>query len=123
MVNFEGSKIIKLNFSNERVEKEGPFSINNRFNMTVDYDEENKHCTCIYEMLMETPDENVDFSLEFKMLGFFSYDGDDKKQIHLEATRTLYPYVQTAVMNLMNSFGYPNFLLPPLDLSEEDVNA
>ncbi|MBE6815302.1 MAG: hypothetical protein E7522_07645 [Ruminococcaceae bacterium] len=123
MVNFEGSKIIKLNFSNERVEKEGPFNINNTFNTHVNYDEEQKKCNCIYEIFMETPDEDVDFSLEFKMLGFFSYDGDDKKQIHLEATKVLYPYVQTAVMNLMNSFGYPNFLLPPLELSIDDINS
>ena len=122
MVSFEGSKVIKVNFSNERVEKNGSFDINSTFSTSVNYDENNKKCTCIYETRMKSSDELVDFEFEFKILGFFSYDGSDKKKIHLEILKTFYPYVQTSVMNLMSSFGYSNFMLPPLELSEEDVN-
>lgn len=122
MVNFEGNKIIKLSFSNERIEKEGAFDIKNQFNVSVNYDEDNKKCVCIYETHMETPDEKVDFNFDLSMLGFFSYEGTDKKEIHLEVIKVMQPFVQTTVMNLMNSFGYPNFLLPPFELSEEDVN-
>ena len=122
MVNFETSKVIKVDFLNERVEKDGPFDINSTFNTSVNYDDENKKCVCVYETYMESPDEKVDFKFEFKILGFFSYEGEDKKKIHVEAMQAFYPYVQTSVMNLMSAFGYPNFMLPKLVLSEEDVN-
>ena len=54
----------------------------------------------------------------------FSYDkNDDKKEIHIEVSRRLFPYLQSTTSALMAMAGIPNFVVPENELKIEDVTV
>lgn len=119
---FEGSKILKFEFINEKVEREGSFEIGNTLNFSVNNDEENKKCNCVCTLEMQSNDPQIEFIVNLKMVGFFSHELDDKNQLHIQTTNEFFPYVQSTVSSLMTTFGFPNFMLPTIRFSEEDVD-
>lgn len=122
-INFDGYRILKLNFENEKILRDGNYEVFSTYNTKVDYDEENNKCTCIYTLLMKTDCSDIDFNVEIKIIGFFTYaQGSDKKEVHIDVAKKLYPYLQSSVTSLMNTVGLPNFILPDFQLTVNDVN-
>ena len=65
----------------------------------------------------------VDFQVHFSMAGIFEYNTDiDRKMIHVEVYRKLFPYLQAALTSFLTVVGFPNFVLQEFDLREDDIN-
>ena len=121
-VKLDAYRIAKLQFCNEVIDTDKEnLEINSMIKTSVNYDEDNKKCLCSYLLEMRPKETDVDFKIEVKVVGSFSYDGDDKKAIHVEAAKKLYPFLQSSTSSLMAIIGIPNFILPDFDISEDDV--
>jgi preprotein translocase subunit SecB len=79
---------------------------------------------CTYTLKMSPDRENVQFNVEVVISGVFSYDKhDDKKEVHVEVSRRLFPYLQSTTSALMAVAGLPNFVIPENELRVEDVTV
>lgn len=117
-------EISKLIFDNSIIDNNEEFQIQTNVNSHVNYDEENEKCVCTYTLKMSPDRENVQFNVEVVISGVFSYDKhDDKKEVHVEVSRRLFPYLQSTTSALMAVAGLPNFVIPENELRVEDVTV
>lgn len=117
-------RVFKLIFDNSVLDTDEEFQIKTNVNSHVNYDEENERCVCTYTLRITTDKEDVPFNVEVVISGVFSYDkNDDKKEIHIEVSRRLFPYLQSTTSALMAMAGIPNFVVPENELKIEDVTV
>lgn len=117
-------KILKLIFDNSVINTNEEFQIQTNVNSHVNYDEEYEKCVCTYTLKITTDKEDLPFNVEVVVSGVFSYDKhDDKKEIHVEVSRKLFPYLQSTTSALMAMAGIPNFVVPEKELKVEDVTV
>lgn len=117
-------RVFKLIFDNSVLDTDEEFQIKTNVNSHVNYDEENERCVCTYTLRITTDKEDIPFNVEVVISGVFSYDkNDDKKEIHIEVSRRLFPYLQSTTSALMAMAGIPNFVVPENELKIEDVTV
>lgn len=117
-------KIFKLIFDNSVIDTDEEFQIQTNVNSHVNYDEENGKCLCTYTLKITNDREDIPFNVEVVVSGIFSYDkNDDKKEVHVDVSRRLFPYLQSTTSALMAMAGIPNFVVPENELTVEDVTV
>ena len=115
-------KIFKLIFDNSVVDSDEELQINTTINSHVDYNDEDEKCICTYSLKISADKKEIPFNVEVVTSGIFSFDkNDDKREIHVEVSRKLFPYLQSTTSSLMAMAGIPNFVVPENELQIEDV--
>lgn len=118
----EAYKAVKLLFENKL---EGPgqqIQVKQRFNTRVNYFEEGK-CACIYEVAVTDAEEKLPFKIIVEIVGIFSHSDMSKTDIHIEATRQLYPYLKSTVSMVTTLAGAPPFMLQHHIVKPEDITS
>ena len=115
---FNVSKII---YTNNIKEQEKNLELQNTIRTNVKYNKEEKHCVCSQLLKIAPSDTTIDFFVEIEIVGLFSYEGDNKKEIHVEVSNVLYSYLKTTSASIMSTIGLAGFDLPVLNISPDDV--
>lgn len=117
----EGHRATRLNFEN-RIQGPGvKLQVKQKFNTRVNYLPENR-CECIYDVTIVDVDEALPFNISAEVVGFFSYDeGMSQVDIHVEATRQLFPYLKSSVAMLTSLANAPVFNIQNHQVRPEDI--
>lgn len=116
-------KVEKITFINDVQVPEAPGTIDVRIGTEittlVKFNQTNTKCKC--ETTVElVPVPKVNFGATIVVVGIFDCDGiQDRKKIHLDAFKKLFPHVQATTSGFMNMMGFPNFFI---EEPEMDVN-
>jgi len=114
-------KILKLVYENN-ITKDEDIKINTTTNSNVNYNEAEKKCICTYSVKMVADSKNDPLKVEVVIAGIFDFDvEEDKRKIHIEVSKKLFPYLQSTTSSLMALVGIPNFILPENEIKLEDV--
>ena len=81
----------------------------------------NTKCKC--ETTVElVPNPQVNFGATIVVVGVFDCEHlQDKKRIHIEACKKLFPHVQATTSAFMNMVGFPNFVIEEPDIDMDSV--
>ncbi len=110
----------KLDYEN-RIEGNVQLQVRQRFNTRVNYLPDCR-CACIYSVTITDADESLPFHISAELIGFFSYDeGMEQVDIHVEATRLLFPYLKSTVAMLTALSGAPVFHIQNHEVKPEDI--
>lgn len=116
----EGYRATKLSYYNKIEGASQRLQVTQRFNTRVNYLENNR-IACIYEVSI-TAEEDLPFSIDAEVTGLFSYEeGMSKTDIHVEATRLLFPYLKASVAMLTSLAGAPQFFIEEHRVRPEDI--
>ncbi len=119
-------KIFKLNYENDvlneqQIENE-ELKLNTSLETNVNCNEKEGTGICTYTLKMFSENENILFNVEIVLSGLFSYDkNEDRKEIHVEIAKKVFPYLQSKTSFLMAMIGIPDFILPEPELEPNDV--
>jgi len=120
-VKLESYQVLKLNYSNES-NLQNKIEVKTSINTNVSYDREDSKCFCTYSLIVQDVKEKNEFNIEVKVKGVFTFaEAENKREVHVEAARKLYPYLQTTASSLFSTIGIPNFILPEFAMKLEDV--
>ncbi len=117
----EAYKATQILFENKLEGPDQQIQVKQRFNTRVNYFEENK-CACIYEVVVTDVSEKLPFKIVVEIAGIFSHNEMSKTDIHIEATRQLYPYLKSTVSLVTALAGAPPFILQPHAVAAEDIH-
>ncbi len=113
----------KLLFENRLDKENSNIQVKQKFNTRVHYHDNNR-CTCIYEVIVTDVDDSLPFNINVEVIGNFEHeDGMTQTDIHIEATRQLYPYLKSAVAMLTGMSGSPAFYIRPHEIKPEDIQS
>ena len=119
-------KIFKLNYENDvlneqQIENE-ELKLNTSLETNVNCNEKEGTGICTYTLKMFSENENILFNVEIVLSGLFSYDkNEDRKEIHVEIAKKVFPYLQSKTSFLMAMIGITDFILPEPELEPNDV--
>lgn len=117
----ESYRASKLTFLNKIEGSNVKLQVKQKFNTRVNYLPDNR-CTCIYEVNIVDTDEALPFNINAEVMGFFQYDeGMAQVDIHVEATRLLFPYLKSSVAMLTSLAGAPVFNIQNHQVRPEDI--
>ena len=120
LINARSSKLL---FENRLDNEHTNIQVKQKFNTRVHYHDDNR-CTCIYEVIVTDVDENLPFNINVEVVGTFEHEeGMTQTDIHIEATKQLYPYLKTAVAMLTGMSGSPAFYIRPHEIHPEDIQS
>ena len=118
----EAYKATELFFENKLEGPNQQIQVKQRFNTRVNYFEEDK-CACIYEVTVTDAEEKLPFKIVVEIVGIFSHSEMSKTDIHIEATRQLYPYLKSTVSLVTTLVGAPPFMLQQHVVAAEDITS
>ena len=121
-VDLKAHKILKLTYCNEKNTQEQNIQIESTLSTNANYDTKSSLCFCTYVLTMASTSEKSDFKIEIKLVGIFSYSTqDEKKEVHLESAKQLYPILQSTLSNLLKNANLSDIKLPEFNLTINDV--
>ena len=102
------------------IKDEGTIEIENRFGLTVDFDEKQENCMATFNVSAICKDHPEWFSVTVQVLGFFNCGkvktDIEKKNVHAEAYDILFPYMQSIIAELTTKAGMPPFMLEKVNI-------
>ena len=119
----EAYKASDLHFENRLEGKDQQIQVRQKFNTRVNYYENNK-CSCMYEFIATDINEEKPFRIHAEVNAIFTYDpGMTQAEIHVEATRQLYPYLKSTVTMLSTLAAAPPFIIQPHEVKVSDIEG
>lgn len=116
----ENYRATKLSYENRIEGGAKKLQVTQKFNTRVNYLPDNR-IVCMYEVEISAADD-LPFNITAEVTGFFSYEeGMSKVEIHVEATRLLFPYLKTSVAMLTSLAGAPQFFIQDHVVRPEDI--
>ena len=115
-------KVKNVSFINDVDVPEASGSINvqigTQITSVLNYNADRSKCRC--ETTVELiPNPQVNFGATIVVVGIFECaDIQDRKELHIEACKKLFPHVQATTSSFMNMMGFPNFVVeePVIDV-------
>lgn len=115
-------KVKNVSFVNDVDIPETSGSINvqigTKITSMLNYNADCSKCRC--ETTVElVPNPQVNFGAKIVVTGIFECaDIQDRKELHIEACKKLFPHVQVTTSSFMNMMGFPNFVVeePVIDV-------
>lgn len=111
VVHLDGQEQLQLTFAS-------PFSVR--------YTADNKHCCATLEQSAAMKDAPNKFHISLKIEGFFDLDGvqseEDRKEVHVQCYRFLFPYAQMLIEQMSVNAGLPPLRVPPLNMTVDSVS-
>ena len=102
------------------IKDEGTIEIENRFGLTVDFDEKKENCLATFNVSAVCKEHPDWFSVTVQVLGFFTcgkVESDaEKKKVHSEAYDILFPYMQSIIADLTTKAGVPPLMLEKVNI-------
>lgn len=116
-------KVKKVSFINDVDVPEASGSINvqieTKITSVLSYNPDQSKCRC--ETTVElVPTPQVNFGATIVVAGIFECtDIQDRKELHIDACKKLFPHVQATTSSFMNMMGFPNFVVeePVIDIA------
>lgn len=96
----------------------------NTVNSNVSYNEDKSSCLCRMTFSFYPKNEDdTDLYANVVVEGAFEYDvAADKKEIHVNTAKTLYPYLRKTVTDIFKIIGFADFELPDIEFSVDLVS-
>ena len=118
-------KVEKVSFINDVhvTEQEGSIEVRIGANISssVSYNSDNTKCKCVTTVEL-VPNPKVNFGATIVVLGVFEFDkNQDRREVHINACKKLFPHVQATTAAFMNTVGFPNFVIEEPQLSAENI--
>ena len=125
MINLIYEKVTEIELKNNINSVTGEINIELTHEYNVSYSSDNKRCLSILRIGMQSKDKPELLTILCTVAGEFDIDEiqseEEKKQIHVETYRHLFPYGRTLLAHLCTEAQLPPFYFPQMNMTTEDV--
>lgn len=120
--------IRKMHFENDLTSiKEMEFSLEVKQNTRVDFDKEHNRLACVMNVHIAEKRNDPKYVLAVEMLGLFESDveinDDNRKDLHIEASKKLYPFLMETVASISGKSGITPIILKPLNITNDKIEV
>lgn len=121
MVDLRGYRTIELSLKNQakagaRIPQKHTFSYN------VSLNPQEKKGIGFLNFAIKSDAEDEGLSVRVSLVADFTYEeGDDRKYIHKESFRQLFPYLRMTVTNLCSCAGIGGIMIPNLKITDDQI--
>lgn len=121
MVTFLKYKVLEL-FLENQAEPNKKIEIKHSFTYNVSYKADDSKCLGLLNFKITDKNDEKAFMIKVSMVSEFSYSPElDKKEIHKETFRQLFPYLRMTITNLTTLAGLPALVIPNIIIKDDDI--
>ena len=121
MVDLLGYKTLELSVKNQSAQS-GTFELKHTFSYNVSLNEQQKQGLGFLNFVMKNEKTEGGLCLVASLVADFTYaPEDDRKYIHKESFRQLFPYLRMTVTNLCSCAGIGGIIIPNLKINDDQI--
>ena len=120
MVDLLGYRTLELSVKNQSAQK-GALELKHTFSYNVSLNEAQKKGLGFLNFIMRDEKTESGLSVKVSLVADFSYSTDDRKYIHKESFRQLFPYLRMTVTNLCTCAGIGGIIIPNLKINDDQI--
>lgn len=120
MVDLLGYRTLELSVKNQSAHK-GALELKHTFSYNVSLNEAQKKGLGFVNFVMKDEKSESGISVKVSLVADFSYSTDDRKYIHKESFRQLFPYLRMTVTNLCTCAGIGGIIIPNLKINDDQI--
>ena len=121
VVDLLGYRTLEVSFKNQSAQQK-VLELKHTFSYNVSLNEQQKKGLGFLNFVMKNEKTEGGINVVVSMVGDFSYaEGDDRKYIHKESFRQLFPYLRMTVTNLCTCAGIGGIIIPNLTINDDQI--
>lgn len=120
MVDLLGYRTLELSVKNQSAER-GALELKHTFSYNVSLNEAQKKGLGFLNFVMKNEKTESGLCVKVSLVADFSYSTDDRKYIHKESFRQLFPYLRMTVTNLCTCAGIGGIIIPNLKINDDQI--
>ena len=124
MVHLISSRAVEMSLIN-RVTEAKEINVETTHNFSVNYADNNINCRATLQIgliAQGNPDAlTIACTVEGEFLTTEIKSDDDKKQVHVECYRSLFPYAQSLISRICLEGGMPPYYFPQMEMTTDNV--
>ena len=120
-VNLQGYKVDKIEFVN-KLQNGTKISLRHKYSYNVQYAKDKNIARGEFDLELYDVDTTDKFGIHVVVVGFFSYNqGDKKEMIHAETFKALFPYAKALITTVTANCGIPPVIIPAMDIDDQQI--
>ncbi len=121
VVDLLGYRTLELSLNNQSAER-GSLELKHTFSYNVSYNEGQKKGLGFLNFVMKNEKTEGGLCIKVSLVADFVYsEGDDRKYIHKESFRQVFPYLRMTVTNLCSCAGIGGIIIPNLTINDDQI--
>ena len=121
MVDLRGYRTLELSFTNQSASA-GSVELKHTFSYNVSLNEAQKKGLGFLNFIMKNEKTEGGLCVKVSIVADFTYsENDDRKFIHKESFRQVFPFLRMTVTNLCSCAGIGGIIIPNLKISDEQI--
>ena len=121
MVDLRGYKTLELSVNNQSEER-GSLELKHTFSYNVSLNEAEHKGLGFMNFVMKNEKTEGGLCVKVSLVAEFTYDEhDERKHIHKESFRQVFPYLRMTVTNLCSCAGIGGLIIPNLKISDDQI--
>ena len=121
MVDLRGYRTLELSFSNQSVGV-GSVELKHTFSYNVSLNTAEKKGLGFLNFVMKNEKTEGGLCVKVSLVADFTYsEDDDRRYIHKESFRQVFPYLRMTVTNLCSCAGIAGIVIPNLQINDDQI--
>lgn len=121
MVDLRGYRTLELSFTNQSAAA-GNIELKHTFSYNVSLNEAQKKGLGFLNFIMKNEKTEGGLCVKVSLVADFAYsEDDDRKFIHKESFRQVFPYLRMTVTNLCSCAGIAGIVIPNLTINDDQI--
>ncbi len=121
VVDLRGYRTLELSLTNQSAER-GSLELKHTFSYNVSLNEPQYKGLGFLNFVMKNEKVEGGLTVKVSLVADFTYGpGDERKYIHKESFRQLFPYLRMTVTNLCSCAGMGGIIIPNLNINDDQI--
>lgn len=120
-VNLQAYKVDKIDFVNN-MENGTKIALGNKYSYQVQYAVNKSIAKGTFDIEVHDKENPDQFKIHVVVVGIFSYNADEKKEIiHTDTFKALFPYAKALITTVTANCGIQPVIIPNIDIDNQEI--